>query len=326
MTRAERGLGSLFADLDQDGDLDLYIANDGHPNRLYANERVFNNPADDPLGIGFRFIDLTETADIGDSGSGMGVTGGDYDGDGVSDLFITNWDTELNALYRNLVADAEENADGLLTFQYSTYRIGISGLGNNLTGWGTHLIDIDHDTDLDIITVNGHVPITDFSQDAQLVRYYRNRTYTPDGQNQRPGQFFDWTKASGLDQIGPLMARGSAAADYDNDGDLDIAINTIGGLPVLLQNQANQQSLGNWLIIDPGHFQPGLRIVVTLEDGRQLIRESYSGSSYLASEDPRLHFGLGAADAVIQVDLTWPDGKIKRLGAVPINRIYKLSR
>ncbi|MEM7125821.1 MAG: ScyD/ScyE family protein [Chloroflexota bacterium] len=324
LLRAERGLGSLFTDLDQDGDLDLYIANDGHPNRLYANEPV----DEDPLGLGFRFIDLTETADIGDSGSGMGVTNGDYDGDGALDLFVTNWDTELNALYRNLQTDPQQNASGLLTFQYSTYRIGITGLGNNLTGWGTHLMDVDHDRDLDIMTVNGHVPITNVAKDAQLVRYYRNRTQSLNNTSSRPGHFLDWTKQAGLDQIGPLMARGSAAADYDNDGDLDIAINTIGGLPVLLQNQATQlgrPNQGNWLMVDPGRFTPGLRVTLTLSDDSQLIRESLSGSSYLASEDPRLHFGLGSVEIVLRMEIRWPDGTVEEQVDVKVNQLVKLQ-
>lgn len=322
LTRAERGLGSIFTDLDEDGDLDLYIANDGHPNRLYANEPAPFHP------LGFRLVDLTETADIGDSGSGMGVTNGDYDGDGALDLFITNWDTELNALYRNLVTDDETNAKGLLTFQYSTYRIGLSGLGNNLTGWGTHLMDVDHDTDLDIITVNGHVPITDFAQDAQLVRYYRNRSHTLAGTNPRLGQFLDWTKQAGLDEIGNLMARGSAAADYDNDGDLDIAINNIGGAAVLLLNQTiqtGQARAGNWLILDAGRLMPGLRAVLTLPDGRELVREVLSGSSYLASEDPRLHFGLGMAQQVEKIEITWPNGEVEVLTNIEANQIVRLG-
>ena len=114
---------------------------------------------------------MTETAGVGDSGSGMGVAGGDYDGDGWTDLFVTNWERELNALYRS-----EADATGELVFQYSTFRIGITGLGNGMTGWGTHLADFDHDTDADLLIVNGHVPVTNLATDPELVRYYRNRT------------------------------------------------------------------------------------------------------------------------------------------------------
>ncbi|NIL95681.1 MAG: CRTAC1 family protein, partial [Planctomycetales bacterium] len=149
---------------------------------------------------------------MGDSGSGMGVAGGDYDGDGLTDLFVTNWERELNALYQN-----ESGEEGHLTFQYSTYRIGISGLGNNMTGWGTAWLDLDQDTDLDLLVVNGRVPITDLAFDAQLVRLYRNRGWSLEQGLGRPGQFIEWTQQAGLADVGPLLARGSAVADYDND-------------------------------------------------------------------------------------------------------------
>ena len=206
LVREERGLGSLMSDLDNDGDLDLYIANDGHPNRLYLCEP-------DSSDIGFHFVDISQEAGTNDSGSGMGIAGGDYDNNGRYDLFVTNWDTELNALYRNQIDETDT-----LTFLYSTFRIGISGLGNNMTGWGTAWADFDHDTDSDLLVVNGHVPIGDLEADAQLVRFYSNRL--AEG---TPGQFREWTQLVGLghDGLGPLMARGSAVADFDNDGDLE---------------------------------------------------------------------------------------------------------
>ena len=318
LTRSERGLGALFSDLDQDGDLDLYITNDGHRNRLYTNEPIAN----DPNGIGFRFVDQTRTADVGDSGSGMGVTGGDYDGDGEFDLFITNWDKELNALYRNQLAE-----DDLLTFQYSTFRIGMRGMGNGLTGWGTHMADFDQDTDADLMTVNGHVPITDPVVDAELVRFYRNRTRNLDSVVDRPGEFLDWTEQVGLKEVGPLMARGSAAADYDNDGDLDVAINTIGGKPVLLQNLLNDgQGGGNWLVVSVEGNLPGTLVAVELAGGRTLLRELHSGSSYLASEDPRLHFGLGTAQSIAKVTVVWPGGESMLIEEIAVNQHVVVQR
>jgi hypothetical protein len=130
----------------------------------------------------------------GDTGSGMGVASGDYDGDGRFDLFITNWERELNALYRNTTA-----AGGPITFQYSTFRIGISGLGNGMTGWGTHWIDLDHDTDRDLLIVNGRVPVTNLQSDPELVRYYRNRTWNAAG-GQRPSRPVCGVDAAGRSQ------------------------------------------------------------------------------------------------------------------------------
>jgi hypothetical protein len=283
----ERALGALLSDFDRDGDLDLSIANDGQPNRLYRNDTADG-------GDTIVFVDVTEVAATGDSGSGMGVAGGDYDGDGRFDFIVTNWEAELNALYRNT------SSGDHITFDYMTYRIGISGLGNNKTAWGVSWGDFDNDTDLDFVIAHGRVPITDENTDAELVRLYGNTL--AEG---IPGRFQDWTKVVGLDDIGPLMARGSAVADFDNDGDLDIAVNTIAGDVVLLRNN---EPAGRSITVALDGFHPGAIAIVALDDGTTMERELHAGSSYLASEDPRFHFGIGGADSVAAVTIRWPDG------------------
>ncbi len=318
LVREERGLGALFADFDQDGDLDLYVANDGQPNRLYVNEPWPGGPSADPEGIGFRFVEVTEQAQVGDAGSGMGVAGGDYNGDGWTDLLITNWERELNALYRNRMPE-----EGILTFQYATFRIGIAGLGNGVTGWGVHMADFDQDTDTDILIVNGRVPVTNLETDPERVRYFRNRTVNLNGSPQRPNLFFDWTEQVGLAQVGPLLGRGSALADFDNDGDLDVAINQIAGPAVLLRNQGDP---GHWLQVQPEPPVPGTVALVELPDGRTLRRELYVGSSYLATEDPRLHFGLGPFTQVARVQVRWPDGTVVEWQDVAGNRVLVARR
>ncbi len=304
LEREERALGALFTDLDLDGDLDLYIANDGQANRLYLYEPL----SDDPLNIGFRFVERTQEAGVGDTGSGMGVAGGDYDGDGMLDLFVTNWEAELNAIYRNEMAE-----EGDLNFRYSTYRIGMRGLGNDMTGWGTMFADFDQDTDVDLLTVNGRVPVTNWETDPELVRLYGNRL--AEG---FPGEFREWTQLVGLKEVGPLIARGAAAADFDNDGDLDVVINQIGGTAVLLRNDGGNEN-GNWLQIRFDGFYPGALVTVILPDGRELIREWHAGSSYLSTEDPRLHFGLGDAETV-NIIVRWPDGTSRTLEDVTVNQ------
>ncbi len=312
LVKEERALGAIFTDVDGDGDRDLYIANDGHPNRLYRNDPWPGGIDADPARLGFRFVDVTQSADVGDTGSGMGVASGDYDGDGRFDLFITNWERELNALYRNTT-----EVGGPVTFQYSTFRIGISGLGNGMTGWGTHWIDLDHDTDRDLLIVNGRVPVTNLQSDPELVRYYRNRTWNAAGASDRPGQFVEWTQQVGLKDLGPLLGRGSALGDFDNDGDPDIAINQIAGDLVLLENDGVR---GNWLQVDLGGVYPGAAVTVELPDGRRLVSEVHAGSSYLAAEDPRLHFGLGAATRAERVIVRWPDGAISEVTDVAANQ------
>ncbi|MEN8239090.1 MAG: ScyD/ScyE family protein [Actinomycetota bacterium] len=283
----ERALGALFSDFDGDGDLDLSIANDGQPNRLHRND------SDRTSGT-VVFTDVTESAGTGDSGSGMGVAGGDYDADGRFDFIVTNWETELNALYRNT------STAGEMTFDYMTYRMGISGLGNNKTSWGVGWGDFDNDTDLDFVIAHGRVPISDFATDAELIRLYGNML--AEGS---PGRFQDWTRTVGFEDVGPRMARGSAIADFDNDGDLDIAVNTIAGDAVLLRND---DPPGRSITVELGGSHIGAVVSVELADGTTLQREGHAGSSYLAGEDPRFHFGLGDVDGAVDVTVRWPDG------------------
>ena len=318
LEREERGLGALLSDFDQDGDLDLYIANDGHPNRLHLNEPWPGGPAADPAGLGFRFVEITEQAEVGDAGSGMGVAGGDYNGDGWTDLLITNWERELNALYRNQMPE-----EGQLAFQYATFRIGVSGLGDGVTGWGVHMGDFDQDTDTDILIVNGRVPVTNLETDPERVRYFRNRTVNLNGAPQQPNRFFDWTEQVGLAEVGPLLGRGAGVADFDNDGDLDVAINQVAGPAVLLRNDGEP---GHWLQVAPQPPLPGTVVTVALPDGRILRRELYAGSSYISTEAPRLHFGLGVYDRVSRVTVRWPDGHTVTWTDVSGDRILASQR
>lgn len=283
----ERALGALFSDFDGDGDLDLSIANDGQPNRLHRNDTDSN-------GDSVRFTDVTESAGTGDSGSGMGMAGGDYDADGRFEFIVTNWEAELNALYRNT------STAGEMTFDYMTYRIGISGLGNNKTAWGVSWGDFDNDTDLDFLIAHGRVPITDFATDAELIRLYSNTLAQG-----APGQFQDWTSMVGLEDVGPRMARGAAVADFDNDGDLDIAINSIAGDAVLLRNQ---DPPGSSITVALGGDHVGAVVTIALADGRTMQSEGRAGSSYLSGEDPRFHFGLGGSDEAVDVTVHWPNG------------------
>ena len=301
----ERALGAIFTDVDNDGDLDLYIANDGQPNRLYINQ-----PTPDKAP-GFHFLEVTDSAEVGDTGSGMGVTSGDYDGDGRFDLFITNWQAEFNALYRNETETTDE-----AHFQYSTYRVGLQGIGRDLTGWGTTFADFDLDSDLDLLIVNGYVPISNFENDAQPIYLYGNRT--AEGAT---GQFRDWRVRTGLRDVENLLARGSAVADYDKDGDLDVAINTIGGHVALLRNGGIQ---ANWLAVGFSQVMPGTRAIVVLSDGRELHRELHIGSSYLASETPYLHFGLGE-ESIEQLIINLPNGETLIYNEPPINQYMQIT-
>jgi hypothetical protein len=142
---------------------------------------------------------------------------------------------------------------------------------------------------------------------------------TADGQ---VGGFSDASSSVGLDALGPFLARGAGAADYDNDGDVDLALGTIGGDLVLLRNVG---AGGSWLVVAPSTPSPGTRITVTLDDGTEMVREIHAGSSYLSSEDPRAHFGLGSADRAASVVVDWPDGSSSRYDDVAADQILQVE-
>ena len=308
----EYGLGALLTDLDRDGDLDLLVANDTNPNRLYENVPWPDGPETDPEGIGFRFSEVGQYAEIDDDNSGMGVASADYDNDGRFDLVITNLGQQLHSVYLNQSA-----GDGL-SFADATSKMGVADIGVGWTGWGITWADVDNDTDQDLIIANGTVPIIDLPNDVQQIQFMVN--LTAQGMT---GQFQDFTDIAGFDEIEPLLARGSAMADYDNDGDLDMVISTVGNRVVLLRNDS---SGGNWLTIQLEGFQPGAVVTAVLPDGRRLLCETHAGSSYLSSEDPRCHFGLGNANKVAELIVRWPDGHENRLKNVSINQFLEISK
>ncbi|MEM7344467.1 MAG: CRTAC1 family protein [Chloroflexota bacterium] len=307
----EYGLGALLTDLDRDGDLDLYVANDTNPNRLYENVAWSDGLENDPEGLGFRFKEFGKSAQVDDDNSGMGIAGADYDGDGYFDLFVTNLGQQLHSVYRN------QSAAGELDFQDATGTFGVTDIGVGWTGWGTGWGDFDLDTDLDLFVANGTIPVLGQESDAQMAQIFSN--LKAQGQT---GQFEEWTSKTGLDEIGPLLGRGSAAADFDNDGDLDIVVSSIGGSLKLLQN--NSQG-SNWLQVQIAGFHPGAVVTALLPDGQKLQREIQAGSSYLSSEDPRCHFGLGDAETIVELSIRQLDGTEIILNDVTVNQLVEVE-
>jgi hypothetical protein len=249
---------------------------------------------------------------VADAESGMGVAGDDYDGDGLGDLFVTNFGDQTHALFENRTAgEGATFADGLP-------RFGVEGLGVGVTGWGTGFVDVDLDTDLDLVVANGLVPVTDLAADAQMLDAYDN--LTAEGMT---GRFEDIGADIGLEEVGPQNARGLAAADFDNDGDVDVAVSSIGSPLVLLENRG---AAGNWLEVDCEEFSPGAVVTVRLADGRELRREMHVGSSYLSSEDPRAHFGLGSETTVAEVRVAWPGAGQTIMEDVAANQVLTIDQ
>jgi hypothetical protein len=308
VARIEYGLGALLADFDRDGDLDLYLANDTNPNRFYENVPWPGGAEADPAGLGFRFEERAAAAGIADPNAGMGIAGGDYDADGRSDLIVTNARGQLHALYQSLPPD--ENAPAWADTRRDLVEAGLDETG---TGWGASWADLDLDTDIDLVLANGAVPVTDLEGDAQPLQAFGNLAAQG-----AAGRFEDVTGRLGLDETGRLLGRGTAAADYDNDGDVDLAVASIGGPLALLESSG---AAGNWLEVELDGFHPGAIVMAVLPDGRRLVRDAYAGSSYLSSEDPRCHFGLGGAERVSELVVRWPGGGETRLTDVEANQL-----
>ena len=303
VVRFEHGLGALLSDLERDGDLDLVVANDTDPNRLYENVPWPGGVGADPAGLGFRLEERAAAAGTADTGAGMGVAGGDFDGDGRADLFVTNARRQVHAVYRSRLDRRDEPS-------FADVR---SLLGPDLTGrtgWGVSWGDLDLDADLDVVLVNGAVPVTDLDADRERVQVLLQGG---------PGRFAD---SSGvLDGVDALLARSSAAADWDNDGDVDVAVLVLGGPLVLLENTGTG---GNWLEVELHGFGPSAEVTAVLPGGRRLRREVHAGSSYLSSEDPRAHFGLGQARSVRELVVRLGEATV-RLRDVEANRIVAVE-
>jgi Na+-translocating ferredoxin:NAD+ oxidoreductase RnfD subunit len=288
---SDHSLGAVFTDVNGDGRPDLYVANDEDPNRLYLNE---------PGGpLGFHFVDTARASKVADGAAGMGVAATDVNGDGRPDFFVSNSRRQTEAAY--------ESTGPLYTSVGASFT---RALGGTFAGWGDSWVDLRNSGRLDLVVASGAIPVTNLAKNSGPVRVLAQ---------QGNGGF----KPANILQKLRTNGRGVAAADYDNDGRVDIAINSIGGPLILLRNES---SAGNWLEVDVRPFSPGAVVTAVLADGRRLVRAVQAGSSYLSSEDPRIHFGLGSATAVAQLDVRYPDGSVQRLDDVPANRIVRVTR
>ena len=292
----EHGLGSAFTDVNGDGRIDLYVANDLDPNRLYVNVPASN-------GLGFRFEERGVEAGVADRNAGMGVSASDYSGDGRPDLFVTNSHRQLHGVFES--RPGKRFADARPEFA--------SVFDTTLAGWGASWADLDQDGSLDLALANGAIPLTNLRTDAEPIKVL--------GAGEEG--FADVSQGLGLGRVRDVNGRGLAVADYDNDGDLDIAVASIAGRLVLLRNSGAE---GHWLQVKLERFAPGAVVTAVLPDGRRLVREVKAGTSYLSSEDPRVHFGLGDATTVRELLVRYPGGREERLTGVRADRLVTVGR
>ena len=315
-THNGRGLGVAFADIDGSGRMATAVANDEAPGDL------FHRP-----GAGMKNENIGEVSGVardrnGTLHGGMGVDWGDYNNDGKFDLFVATFRNEAKALYRN---------DGNLQFTDVSYPVGVARPALPYVTFGCKFLDADNDGWLDIILCNGHVQDniklienTDFPQPVVFMR------------NAPPGQFEDETQSSGIGALPPIVGRGLATGDYDNDGRVDVLIVDSEGKPMLLHNESGQEAEGKgqrgsgsaWVgfrCVDKNR-RDAYGAILTLEaNGVKQMRQCQSSGSYLSASDPRVHFGLGRETKAVSLTVRWPDGKTKRVENLTIDAYHTLT-
>jgi hypothetical protein len=304
------GFAVRAADVDDDGDVDLYVANDSDPNYLYRNE-----------GDGtFKEVATWAGCGLDEKGAaqaGMGLVWGDLTNDGRPDVFVTNFAEDFNTLYAG-------TGDGL--FEDVSRATGIGPMTYTPMSWGAAGADLDNDGDLDLVIANGHIyPQVDKHPEFGSTYAQRNLLAENGGPGATP-LFRDATAAAGAGFEERYSSRGLAAGDYDNDGDLDLLFTNLDAPPSLLRNDG---SPGAWITIVPQgkHGEPtpiGTRVTVTA-GGRTQQRDIAAGDSYMSTHDPRPHFGLGAAGRVDVIDVRWPDGTHTVRRNVPVRQFLTIA-
>jgi hypothetical protein len=297
-----KGLEVLLADLDLDGRVDIYVGNDGTPKFLYQN---LGNLKFDEVGL----QSGTSLNDRGDPDGSMGLDVFDYNLDGLPDLWVTNFENESCAVYRNL---------GKWLFRHVSRSTGITAVGALYVGWGTVATDFDRDGDEDLFVSNGHViRFPTRSTVRQLPLLFENLGN---------GKFASVASRAGEALSVPHLGRGLAAADFDDDGDLDLALTPINEPLLILANDA--QTANHWLtlkLIGVKSSRDAVGAIVSLETplGKQ-IRQVKGGGSFASTSDSRLFFGLGTADQVLRLEIRWPSGLTQVFMNVAPDRLLRV--
>jgi hypothetical protein len=298
-----KSFGAVATDINNDGLMDLFVANDTIENFLFLNK---GGGKFEEVGL----LSGVAYSEAGNPRSGMGVDSADYDMDGWQDLFVANIDQELFSLYHN-----QKN----VTFTDEAGEIGAAT--RLLSGWGLKFFDYDDDGDPDLLLANGH-PDDMIETQVSRVKYKE-----PLLMFENTGRSFKNVSAqSGAIFTRDFPARGLSIGDYDNDGDLDALVANNGEAPVLLRNKGGNRN--NWL---------GLQLVCTKSNpactgalltwqagGVKRSRLKTSGGSYLASHDPREVIGIGRAAKLDSLEVRWPSGTVDKLSNLPLNTYVKV--
>ena len=302
------GLGVLTADLDNDGWPDIYVANDSTASALYQNKKNGT------------FTDIAIEAGCalsadGKPQAGMGISAADYDLDGNLDLVKTNFAGDTPSLYHNL---------GGANFEDTTYQGGL-GKHTQYLGWGCGFFDMDNDGWPDILLCNGHV-YPEVEQLKTEAGYPQRKLLY---KNLRNGRFDDVSYDAGTGISAPVAARGCAFGDFDNDGDLDVVVNTINDFPQLLR--CDSRTANHWIKIktigtksNRSGIGARIKCVTHLPGEKSLhpqIDEVRSGGGYFSQNDLRVHFGIGKAESIELLEIRWPSGLLETLKDIKPNQV-----
>ena len=300
------GLGAVWSAFDNDGKLDLVVANDAQPNYLYQGD-----------GTG-KFVDAGFTSGVaynenGKAQANMGIALGDYLHAGRMSILITHFDSEYAALYRN---------DGKMSFTDVSAPSGVLKATRGYVQWGDAFVDFDNDGWPDVFIVSGHV----YPQVDSVPSGPKYREPMVLLQNQRNGTFKDISNDAGPVIQVPRVSRGLAVGDLFNDGRVEAVVENLVGRPLILRPEGDVRN--HWISfqlegVKSNRLALNARVRVSCGQLAQL-GEVLSGGSYLSQNDLRLHFGLGENEKVEKAEILWPDGKVETLNNLPADRFYSV--
>jgi len=307
-----RSLGAIWFDFDNDGLLDLYVANDVSANGVFRN-----------LGDG-TFADIGASSLAADYRGAMGMAVGDFEHDGDLDLFVTHWIAQENAFFENMISEdlGDDSGKTRLFFMDTAEFLGLGHISLKTVGWSTGLTDFDNDGSLDLWVVNGNT----------LEKIDDHTRLKP-----QPTHLFWHKPGSGFFEIGahacprlrtPIVGRGGAAADYDGDGRRDLVIAVHSDKPILLRNTTENDH--HWLVIRLRQLKRNTRAlgaVVRIRTGEKIqMAQVGADGSYLSQHDTDVHFGLGKALRVDEILITWPDGATQIESSAEVDQVLTILR
>ncbi len=311
-TSAYYGFQPIMTDIDNDGDLDIYVCNDTNPNMLWIND-----------GHG-KFVDRAPEAgcafdEAGRSQASMGIDAADINHDGWIDLAVSNFSHDHFTIYQN-----DTKTSRVVSFKDRSNFYQVTRPSYRRLQWGTRLLDYDDDGELDLFVACGHVygEIDNFKEGTGSS--YRQRCLLFHGAGPPDHAFEDVTDEGGPGLKLERVWRGAAFADFDDDGDMDVFVSALNDYPALFRNDGGNRN--NFLVFRLVGKKPrdpsGARVTVWAADGKPHMEELHHGASFASDNDPRLFFGLAQETAAKRVDVSWPDGAKQSFENVAARKFY----